>query len=74
MQKISDEREKEDKLYLTENCLSTIMSWQHHIIRGAQQDKAKTDVLRNLGATQAFWIRDWAQKVLPGAGLEAQDV
>lgn len=50
------------------------MSWKQHIIRGAQQNKAKSDALKSFHSSQALWIRDWAQKVLPGSGLEAQNV
>lgn len=74
MQNISDEREKEHNLIQIEKSLSEILSWQQHIIRGSQQDKAKAEALKNLSSSNALWIRDWAQKVLPGAGLEAQDV
>lgn len=74
IQKISDKRDRESKLYEIENCFSDILSWEQHIIRGVQQDKAKTDALKHIENCQAVWIRDWAQKILPGAGLEAQDV
>lgn len=74
LQKIFDKRNREYKVFETDNCLSKIFSWQQHIIRGSQQDKAKSDAMKNLHSSQALWIRDWAQKVLPGSGLEAQDV
>lgn len=42
-----------------------IMQWQKHILRGVQQSKARSKSMKELGPTNAFWIRDYAQKVLP---------
>lgn len=74
VEKVFDPYERESLLYEVENSFSKIHTWQQHIIRGAQQNKAKSDALKDLHNSQALWIRDWAQKVLPGSGLEAQSV
>lgn len=42
-----------------------IMEWQRHILRGVQQSKARSEAFKDLGPTNALWMRDYAQKVLP---------
>lgn len=67
-------KKKDNLFYIIDKHFVAIKEWQQHIIRGVQQTKAKTEALQNMTATEALWIRDWAQKVLPLSGLEAQDV
>lgn len=74
VQKISDAYERDFQMCQTEKCRSQIVSWQQHILRGLQQDKAKSTALATLNVNGAMWVRDWAQKILPGSGMEAQDV
>ena len=41
-------------------------------VRDAQQKKAKSDVFNDLDKSSAFWLRDFAQKVLPVKFREGQ--
>lgn len=49
----------------TKDAKAKIMEWQKHIIRGVKQDQARDAAFSNLGATEALWIRDFAQKINP---------
>lgn len=48
-----------------ENSSLKILEWQKHIMRGEQQSKARSSAFKELSSTQALWVRDFAQKVLP---------
>lgn len=74
LRKLEQTRENYTKVYQTGKCWAVIFAWQQHLLRGSQQRKAKTDVVQNMTDTSALWIKDWAQKLLPGSGLEAMDV
>jgi len=41
-----------------------ILKWQQDIIRHAQQNKAKTDVMDLVNETTCLWIRDYCPVVL----------
>ena len=56
---------KDEIMYDVALATEYILEWFRHIIRGVQQEKAKTDVLPTLDDTSALWLKDWAQKVLP---------
>lgn len=56
---------REVALYEIDNAQKKIINWQKHIMRGVQQAKARVNVLQNLDAITALWIRDFAQKYLP---------
>ncbi|CAC5387035.1 unnamed protein product [Mytilus coruscus] len=49
-----------------------ILSWKAHCFRTVHQDRAKTEVLRNLQDNQALVVMDWAMKLLPIKHREAQ--
>ncbi|CAG2213242.1 unnamed protein product [Mytilus edulis] len=49
-----------------------ILSWKAHCYRTVHQDRAKTEVLRNLQDNQALVVMDWAMKLLPIKHREAQ--
>lgn len=66
--------DKNYQIYQIDNYHKDIMAWQKHLIRSHQQEKAKCYALQHVDGKTAFWVRDWAQKILPGAGMEAQDV
>ena len=43
-----------------------------HMIRDCQQEKAKRDILQNIGDKDIFWIKDWSQKIFPRKFREPQ--
>ena len=43
-----------------------------HILKGAQQEKAKTLAINQLSRTKGFWLSDWAQRILPIRYREGQ--
>lgn len=57
--------EKEVAEWEVENATFKIFAWQKHILRGAQQSKARSTAFTELGPTKAIWIRDYAEKVIP---------
>ena len=38
--------------------------YMKHIIWDCQQEKAKQDILENLGNDDVFCVKDWSQKIL----------
>ena len=48
-----------------ETVQKNIIDYLKHLIRDAQQKKAKKYVFANLKENTAFWLRDFCQKVLP---------
>ena len=75
IKQLPENRETEIMLHDIEQCWSMIFSWQQHLLRGQQQAKAKINSMTeiNLDNNTVLWIRDWAQKHLPAAGLESME-
>ena len=47
-------------------CQKDVQSWTNHLIRGTQQEMARTDAINNLkDETDALLIYDWSMKILP---------
>ena len=61
----SDEDERDELLYDVTITKLNILEWMAHILRGVQQEKAKTLAMNQLSQTKGFWLSDWAQKILP---------
>lgn len=66
--------DKENRLQEIDDCYKDIIAWQKHLIRSRRQDEAKCYALQKIDGETSLWVRDWAQKILPGSGMEAQDV
>ena len=47
-----------------------VLSWKKHIIRAAQQQLGKDDILKSLSAEKGLLIVDWGMKCLPQEYLE----
>ena len=62
----------EDTIYEPETAKKNIIDYLKHLIRDAQQKKAKKYVFANLKENTAFWLRDFCQKVLPVKFQESQ--
>jgi len=50
----------------------SIINWQKHIIRGAQQDLGKEVMLKKAGRRTIYWLRDWGMKIIPQKYREKQ--
>ena len=60
-------------LYDVKQNIDAIIEWIRHSLRGVQQDRAKRDGMECLQSLEyAFWLKDWAQKVLPSTFREKQ--
>ena len=74
--KILDQAEKKNDpevLYDVRQNIDAIVEWIQHSLRGVQQDRAKRDGMKCLDNLEyAFWLKDWAQKVLPSTFREKQ--
>ncbi|CAH0546967.1 unnamed protein product [Brassicogethes aeneus] len=68
---LKDSHEKDTTMFKFLHAKQKIFDWQNHIIRAAQQGKARTTVMDILESRQALWIRDWAEKILPSRNLES---
>ena len=55
-----------------ETVKKNIIDYLKHLIRDAQQKKAKEYAFANLKENTAFWLRDFCQKVLPVKFQESQ--
>ena len=55
---------QEDLLYDFEQASTDIRQWKAHILRSANQDKAKQDIITNLNDNSALVVMDWAMKFL----------
>ena len=55
----------EDTVYELEAAKKNIIDYLKHLIRDAQQKKAKEYAFANLKENTAFWLRGFCQKVLP---------
>ena len=62
----------EDTVYELEAAKKNIIDCLKHLIRDAQQKKAKEYAFANLKENTAFWLRDFCQKVLPVKFWESQ--
>lgn len=65
--------EKEEMTYDLQKAQDSVQKWKAHILRSVQQDKAKTEILEQLGPIQAHITLDWAMKFLPMKYRETQE-
>ena len=56
----------DEAVYLTESAITAIKNWKCHILRSANEDQARTDVLDLLDEKSVLIVNDWAMKFLPG--------
>lgn len=60
-----DSHEKSVQLFDLQNAVNKITDWQKHVLRGTQQEKARSFAMNSLSYKRCLWIRDWGQKILP---------
>ncbi|CAB4014644.1 hypothetical protein AC249_AIPGENE19513, partial [Paramuricea clavata] len=56
--------QKEDLLYDFEKAVSSIKEWKAHIMRTANQERAKQDIMDALDSSSVLILMDWAMKFL----------
>ena len=52
----------EDLLYDAVQAQNSILQWKAHILRAANQDRAKTDAVKSLQCDTILVVMDWAMK------------
>ena len=62
----------DNDIYDASIVIENIITYMKHQLRDAQQRKAKKAVLENLENGSVFWLRDFAQKILPCQFREGQ--
>lgn len=68
----SNEQTKEEVEYDIKQSNEKLINWRNHIVRSVNQDKCKTDILKNLKEHQVLLVADWAMKFLPQNFRETQ--
>ena len=68
----SDEHTREEVQYDIENSLDKVINWRNHCIRSINQDRCKSDLLKEMKENQVLIIADWAMKYLPQTFRETQ--
>ena len=58
------QEQQDDLLYDFKNCKNCILFWKSHILRSANQESAKQEILQNLDGDSALIVIDWAMKFL----------
>ena len=62
----------EDTCYDIKTSISDIQNYINHLMRDAQQKKAKTAALQEIDDETTFWLKDFCQKILPVKFREGQ--
>lgn len=63
---------QEDMLYDLKQAAKDIFDWKSHIMRSANQEDGKQDVLQHLDENSVLVVMDWAMKFLPRKYREKQ--
>ena len=62
----------DDLLYVYSQAVQGVENWKSHLLRSAQQDKARTDVIQMVDEKSVLITQDWAMKFLPQKFREHQ--
>ena len=62
----------DDLLYVYSQVVQGVEIWKSHLLRSAQQDKARTDVIQMVDETSVLITQYWAMKFLPQMFREHQ--
>ena len=66
------EEDHNDMMYSRQQAIQAIEAWKVHQLRSHQQDKCRSDILRELSCEEVFITQDWAMKFLPVKYRETQ--
>ena len=72
IQQIAAAESSEDVQYDINKSIDAIIKYMQHQMRDSQQRRAKSFCFDNLDDVTAFWLKDFAQKVLPQRYREGQ--
>ena len=64
--------DKEDTVFTFQEAVACIQNWKSHLLRTVHQDRARVDIIENLGEDRILLIQDWAMKFLPRQYRESQ--
>jgi len=64
--------DKEDTVFTFQEAVACIQNWKSHLLRTVNQDRARVDIIENLGEDCMLLIQDWAMKFLPRQYRESQ--
>ncbi|XP_062568266.1 uncharacterized protein LOC134230450, partial [Saccostrea cucullata] len=67
-----DEDQRDNIQYTLAQSVKALEEWKKHILRSVNQDRARSDILENIGEDQVLLERDWAMKFLPMMYRESQ--
>ena len=56
---------KDEAIYTFQTAELASVSWKCHVVRSANQDRARTDSLEKLHEKPVLMVNDWAMKLLP---------
>ena len=70
IESLCDESKSKELQYDLSVGREQVDEWKKHILRSAQQQKGKDDILKSLSASKALLIIDWGMKCLPQEYLE----
>ena len=63
---------KEELFFTAKQARTNINAWKAHILRSANQDAARVDILESLDESSVLVVQDWAMKFLPRKYRESQ--
>ncbi|XP_055997743.1 uncharacterized protein LOC125646321 [Ostrea edulis] len=66
------EENRDDYEYKLAQAKCNISNWKTHIVRTNHQEKAKSDIMANMGPNEVILVLDWAMKYLPRRYREDQ--
>ena len=69
---ISKKEGTDDEIYDVQQSIESVIRYMKHQMRDHQQRKAKAYCFENLNPQTAFWLKDFAQKVIPIRYREGQ--
>ena len=64
--------EREELLFRVKQGKAAILSWKSHLLRSANQDSARVEILVKLHESSVLLVQDWAMKYLPRKYRESQ--
>ena len=64
--------QREEMEYIITSCKSNIEAWKAHLLRDANQDLARQEILESLDENSILLVSDWAMKYVPKKFRETQ--
>ena len=65
-------KQREEIEYIITSCKSNIEAWKAHLLRDANQDLARQEILESLDENSILLVSDWAMKYVPKKFRESQ--